>query len=151
MWIANSFVIGTTMVLLFLWFRYVCALLLAAQTSKDCSEAVARANSLAFDKVLRELQAEAPLSQDQMDALVDDLEKDFEVVCYLWCNMGQSRRTAPSGETWMLRTVFRLRTLRYRTVRKVLPKSARRQLNQMALIICYVADLIGERGLAVHA
>jgi hypothetical protein len=151
MWLANLFVIGTTMVLLFLWFRYVCALLLAAQTSLDCSEAVARANSLMFASVLRDLESNPNLTPAQMDALAAVLKRDFEVVCYLWRNLGQSRRTAPSGETWMLSFVYRARMLRYKVVRKVLHKSARRQLSQMALIVSHFADLIGERGLSARA
>jgi len=145
MWIANSFVIGTTIVLFLLWFRYVCSLLLVARTSMDCSETVARANSLAFPDVLRKLKTDATMPQERMDALVTDLQKDFEVVSYLLRHMGQAQVAATSSETWILKMDYRIRNLRYRGVRRVSGNAARQQLNRMAGIICHFADLIGER------
>jgi len=150
-WIANVFVIGTTCVLAQLWFRYVCSLLIAAQTSMDCSESVARANALTCTDVLRRLKSGEALSIEQMDVLTKGLRKDFEVVCYLLSNLGQSRRTAPSGETWMLKLNYWGQVLRYHAIKKISARGARRRLNKMALIVCHFADLIGERSIPARA
>jgi hypothetical protein len=146
MWIANSFVIGTTAVLFLLWCRYVCSLMLAAQTSRDFSDAVARANSLEFPSVLRSIESDEVHSTAQLDAFVAALERDFEVVTYLVRHMGGSPGADSGVERWMLKVDYRVQALWYRVMRQMSEVWARRKVNQMALIICHFADLIGERG-----
>ncbi|HEY3742698.1 MAG TPA: hypothetical protein VGL53_22785 [Bryobacteraceae bacterium] len=145
MWIANSFVIGATAVLFLLWGRYVCSLMLAAQTPRDCSDAVARANSLEFASVLRGLDSEGTLSTAQLDAYAAALARDFEVVTYLMRHMGGSPGAESAVESWMLRVDYRVQALWYRVMRYMSEVWARRKVSQMALIICHFADLIGER------
>ena len=145
MWIANSFVIGATTVLFLLWFRYMCSLLLAAQTSLDSSEAVARANSLAFAEVLRELNGEEAVAEDRLAALTVALDRDFEVVTYLLRHMGESPIVDSPTEAWMLKVDYKLQRFWFQHLLTVSPAMARHQVSQMALIICHFADLIGER------
>jgi hypothetical protein len=146
MWIANSFLIGATAVLFLLWCRYVCSLMLAAQTPRDFRDAVARANSLEFASVLRSLESDEVHSTEQLDAFVATLERDFEVVTYLVRHMGGTPGADSGVERWMLRVDYRVQALWYRVMRHMSEVWARRKVDQMALIICHFADLIGERG-----
>lgn len=146
MWIANSFVIATSVVLFLLWFRYVCSLLLAAQTSLDCSDAVARANSLAFADILRQLNSvEVRVTAEEVDGFASSLQRDFEVVSYLLRHMGESPLIDSPAEALMLRVDYRIQSLCFRTVRLISAAAARNRVNQMASIICHFADLIGVR------
>jgi hypothetical protein len=150
MWIVNLLVLGAATVLFLLWFRYMCALLLAAQTSLDCTEAVARANSLAFVDVLREIGSDRGHSAEQLDALAAALERDFEVVAYLLRHMGESPLIEAPAEAWMLKVDFRIQRLWFQLLRRISTAGARGQVNQMAIIICHFADLIGERRIPAH-
>ena len=147
MWIANSFVIATTVVLFLLWFRYVCSLMLAAQTSLDRSEAVARANSLIFADVMRKLNSDdsCPNPED-VDGFAAALERDFEVVTYLLRHLGGSPLIDSPTEAWMLRVDYRIQRLWFRALRPISVAAGRSRVNQMAIIICHFADLIGARG-----
>ena len=144
MWIANSFVIGVTAALFLLWFRYMCSLLMAAPTSLDRSEEVARANSLSFAEVLRGLNS-ASASREQMDGYVVALDRDFEIVTYLLRHMGQSPLVESPSEAWMLKADYRIQHLWYCLARPVSSETAARQVTKMALIVCHFADLVGER------
>ena len=151
MWIANSFVIAVTAALFLLWFRYICSLLLAAQTSLDRSEDFARANSLAFAHVLQELQGKGEVSPDQLDRFTHALARDFEVVTYLLSHMGHSLLGHSPTEAWMLKADYRIQNWKYRLLGRFSRIIAQRQVSQMALIICHFADLVGERSVPAEA
>ena len=145
MWTAHSFVIATTAVLFILWSRYVCAALLAAQTPIDSRDEVARANSLRFAEVLRALEEDGPQTIGQLDEFADALGRDFEVVTYLIRHMGSSSISDTPIEAWMLRVDYRIQAAWFKVMRPISDVWARRKVNQMALIVCHFADLIGER------
>ena len=150
MWIANSFVIGATTVLLLLWFRYLCSLLLAAQTSLDCGEMVARANSLVFADVLRQLRFDDGHSSAQLDRFVVALERDFEIVTYLLRHMGESPLIESPAEAWMIKVDYHIQAMLFKLFRPFSVSAAAARVNQMAMIICHFADLIGERRIPVR-
>lgn len=145
MWIANFFLIGATTVLFLLWFRYLCWLLLAAQSSLDCGEAVARANSLVFPDVLRQLNLDEGRSSAQLDRFVVALERDFEIVTYLLRHMGESPLIESPTEAWMIKVDYRIQSMLFKLFRPFSVRAAVGRVNQMAMIICHFADLIGER------
>ncbi len=150
MWIANSFVIGATTVLFLLWFRYLCSLMLAAQTSLDSGEAVARANSLVFADVLRQLNFDDGRSSEQLDRFVVALERDFEIVTYLLRHMGESPLIESPAEAWMIKVDYRIQAMLFKLFRPFSVDAAAARVNQMATIICHFADLIGERRIPVR-
>ncbi len=145
MWLANSFVIGTTAVLFLLWFRYMCSLLLAAQTSLDTRESVARANSLVFADVIREINTGSAPSVDQLQLFTTGLARDFEVVTYLLRHLGESPLVDSPTEAWMLKIDYHIQRFWFRLLLPLSPAAASTRVNQMAIIICHFADLIGER------
>jgi hypothetical protein len=143
MWIANTFVICATLALFLLWFRYMCSLMLAAQTAHDSRDSVAAANSLAFPEVKRKLAGGGPL---ELGEAVKALDRDFEVLAYLLRHMGASPLSDSPAETWMLKVDYQVQRVAFLLARPVIESAARNRISQMATIVSHFADLIGERG-----
>jgi hypothetical protein len=146
MLLANACTAAVTLLLFVLWFRYMCSLLLAAQTSLDRSDDVAQSNSLAFADVLRDLheqQDQIPLAA--LDIHEQALRRDLEILTYLLRHMGQRDLGDSAIEVWMLRTDFRIQAVFYSMYRRASLTRAREQVYRMAIILSHFANTVGER------
>jgi hypothetical protein len=145
MLVANALIAAITLLLFVLWFRYMCSMMLAAQTSLDRSIEVAQSNSLLFADVLRELFAAGPVSRETLDMQERALHRDLEILDYLLRHMGQTAIGDSSIEVWMLKSDFHIQSVCYRILRKHSPLRARGHVHQMAAILSHFANTVGER------
>ena len=141
MLIANSLIAAVTLLLFVLWFRYMCSMLLAAQTSLDRSTEVAQSNALIFADVLRELFETTAVPAATLHLHELALHRDLEILTYLLRHMGQTTLGDSGIEVWLLTMDFHLQSMLY----KMLPWHTQERVYKMATILCYFANTIGER------
>jgi hypothetical protein len=140
----SCIVLAGSLLLLCYWFRYICLLILAAESPRDRSEEVARANDLFFPEVRSRL-----LKDDGVDleTLHKCLERDFAIITYLLERT--PRRVFDSGfENAMLRTHFRLMSVCFKLTRGRFRECASDSLEEMLCVVDYFANLMGERSSA---
>ena len=145
MLLANALIAAVTLLLFTLWFRYMCSVLLGAQTSLDRGTEVAQSNSLLFADVLRELFEHDDISVETLDMQEQALHRDLEILAYLLRHMGQTELGASVMEVWMLKADFRVQSLTYKVLRSLSPERARDHVYKMATILCHFANTVAER------
>jgi hypothetical protein len=133
-----------SVLLLVYWFRYTCLLLLSAKTTRDFAGEVAAANHLSFLEVQQRLRAAAPV---ELDALNAALERDFAFLSNLLEHSGGAEE-ALSIEDRMLAVNYRVAQLKFKTLGRLSPASARAALDEMAVVVSHFANSMGERAAA---
>ena len=134
----------SSLALFFYWFRYSCLLILAAETSRDYSEEVARANQLSFREVRSRLRKD---DAGDLDNLHRCLERDFAIVTYLLDN-ATAARPESFFEDAMLKAHYRVMSIWFRLTRSFLQEDATQALDEMSKVIRHFANALGERTLA---
>lgn len=140
----SGIVLAGSFLLFCYWFRYVCLLILAAETPRDRSEEVARANDLYFPEVRSRL-----LKDDGIDleTLHKCLERDFGVIRALLDRT--PIRVFDSGfENAMLTIHFRLMSVCFKLTRGRFRECASDSLEEMLRVVDHFACLMGERSSA---
>jgi hypothetical protein len=144
---AATIVMSLGSVLLFgYWFRYVCLLTIRTRTAHDYGVEVAEANRLCFPKVTSGLHKHERTLRN-LDLLYRCLNRDYEIVSYLLKHAGVSPRE--------LRVQRRALALEYhfvkmccRVSRRFSIESSFRAIEEMSLIVAYLANSFGERAAA---
>ena len=138
---ATDFLISAaSFVLFFYWFQYVCLLILSARNSGDHSAEIAAANQLEFPDVQSKLRAAGA----DLDSLHRRLEKDYAIITDLL------RRTPgfvadERRELAMLKIHYRTMSAWFCLTRRSLRNAAAQALEEMTLVVVYLANTIGER------
>jgi len=134
--------------LLGVWFRYTCLLIVSAKTALDYAGDVAAANQLSFQDVQARLH-----SRDitELDPLRAALERDYELITYLLKNAAHSSAMESSIETQMLELNYRLMDAWYRVSRRFSTEAACRALEDMSLVVAHFANVMGERNACATA
>ncbi|HEY2843427.1 MAG TPA: hypothetical protein VGJ09_07255 [Bryobacteraceae bacterium] len=130
----------TSFALFFYWFQYVCLLILRTRTSHDYSGEVASANQLGFPEVQSQLRSESP----DLDSLHRRLERDYAILTYL-LNRTPSSLADDRREVAMLKIHYRAMSAWFRFTRRSMRQAAQQALEEMSLVIVYLANSIGER------
>src|SRR5215471_218506 len=86
--IATIIVTSLSGVLFLFWFRYVCALILAAKPTRDYARGIAVANELSFPEVQEALRSNTAFDPE---ILHEALNRDFRIISYLVKNTGSRR------------------------------------------------------------
>jgi hypothetical protein len=126
--VASILISVVSLVLLSYWFRYSCLLLLRSQGQ----------------------QPEAAQKEGDLDTLRQAVERDYRLITYL-C------RHAPgladqSVEERILILDFKLMRIWYRLTRTLAPAQARSALSEMAAVVAFLGQRIGEQaGLQAEA
>jgi hypothetical protein len=129
------------------WFRYTCLLIVSAKTAQDYAGEVAAANQLSF------LNVQSCLHQSAGTDLVGlhgALERDYALLTYLLKN-AQSKTEESSIETRMLGAHYRVMNAWYRVSRSFSPEAARQALDDMAMVVAHLANVMGERNACASA
>lgn len=132
-------IISSSSFLLFgYWFRYTCLLILSARTTRDYAASVAMANQLNF----LEVQSQLRVSNANLAALQQSLDRDYRVLTYLLNNSA----IGDSGiEKRMLQVDYRMMRAWYRVSRNLSPSVACRALEEMSQVVAHFANSMGER------
>ena len=125
------------------WLRYTCRLILSAQTARDYTRDVAAANDLRFLQVQEELTRETPISD--LDGLRSKLADDYRLLSYLLEHGPSFHEVSDRLEQRMLMLNFHLLRAYCLTASRVSFLRAKRPLLEMAQVVGYLANRIGER------
>jgi hypothetical protein len=119
--VASILISVVSLVLLCYWFRYSCLLLLRAQTQRP----------------------EQVLAEGDLDPLRRAVERDYRLFTYL-CRHGAGL-AEQSIEERILILDYKLMRVWYRLTRTVAPTQARTALSEMAAVVAFLGQRIGEQ------
>jgi hypothetical protein len=139
--IASLLIIAVSLVLFLYWLRYTCLLLLQGAPVTERAGLVARANRLQFPEVRKLLASEA--AAEGLDALQASLDCDFRILIYLLEH--STGLELPALEQKLLVLDYRLMRLLYRILKTSSVKQAREALVEMADVLGYFSQKMGER------
>jgi hypothetical protein len=139
--IASGIIFGLCVALLLRWFRYSCGLILSAKPARDYAREVAARNELGFLEVQEHL-AHAH-ERGQLDTLQKRLECDYYLLAYLLHH--SPALGAESLERRMIMLDFELMKAYYALASKLSRSRARAALQEMAQVVSYFANSMGER------
>jgi hypothetical protein len=126
------------------WFRYSCGLILSAKPARDYTPEVAAANELGF----LEVQQDLPHANERraLDTLRQRLERDYHLLSYLLAHSPALHTGSESFEQRMIMLDFELMKAYYVLASMLSRSVARRALQEMAQVVCYFANMMGQRG-----
>jgi hypothetical protein len=139
--VASVLISAVSLILLVYWFRYSCLLLITSNPTEKQAGAVARANRLAFLEVRKTLESDS--QQLALDELYRSLESDYRILSYLLQN--STGLDMPGVEQRLMVLDYRLMELGYRVLRSLFPNHARQALIEMAKVIGFFSQKMGER------
>jgi hypothetical protein len=137
----SAVLIASSVALFCYWFRYGCLLILAAEMARDYSDEVAEANQLSFPEVRSRLRQH---DVSDLDSLQKCLEADFALITYLL----DHTPTSSSGtnlEDAMLKVYYHIMSAWFRLTRSLTGAAAPRALEEMSVVVSYLANQLGER------
>jgi hypothetical protein len=150
--IGLAFTIALTLgsaLLLVYWFRYMCLMILSAKTTVDYAAEVATANQLGFVGVQSQLRHAAPVELDRLQAA---LERDYALLTYLLKNASHSETEEESSvEAHMLALNYRVMAVWSQMSRRFSVTASTRALEEMAMVVAHLANVMGERAAAASA
>ncbi len=135
-------IFGLTILLFIVWFRYTCALILSARTSRDYSNQVAQVNRLNYLRVQTALE-ENP-ADEGLDTLRDSLRNDYVLVTYLLHHTTEREVGSRTFERKMLKLNYRIMDLWYSISRRFFTNHSRPALHEMSRIVGHLANAMGE-------
>ncbi len=131
-------IIAVSLALFIYWFRYSCVLILSAKSTQDFAASVAHANHLSFLDVRSALAS----PDADLDRLHQMLQRDYRVVSYLAKN---SAGAGASIESIMLAVDYQAVRIWFSITRSLFPAQARAAVAEMAEVVGFIADSMGER------
>lgn len=141
--IGSLIVLAISFVLFVYWFRYTCLLILSAKPARDYSQQVAEANGMAFPDVRRQLGNEPEIAQ--LHTLQASLERDYRILNYLLRHAKDLEVNGVPIEQHMLAVDYQVMKMVDAASRRLGLSGSRRALREMADIVSYLAQVIGER------
>ena len=137
----NAALIAASVVLFCYWFRYVCLLILSAESAHDYGEEVALANQLSFPEIRSTLRRH---EVTDLDSLHRSLERDFTIITYL-LDHTPVNGCESSFEDAMLKILFRTMGGVFRLTRRNLRSFSSDALEEMIVVVAYFANEFGAR------
>ena len=125
--VASILITVVSVVLLSYWFRYSCLLLLRGQAQP----------------------ANAAQAQGDLDPLRQAVERDYRLLTYL-CRHAAGLADQ-SLEERILILDYKLMRIWYRLTRRLAPAQARNALSEMAAVVAFLGQKIGDQGLQAGA
>jgi hypothetical protein len=136
-------IIGLTLALGAIWFRYTCSLILKAKPAKDYRLQVVKANQLKFlelQKTLIEVR-----KRQELDRIQQDLERDYQLLTFV-LRHGAAFQFGPDPvERRLLMIDFAMLRFWYSLSRRLSLVNPRPALNEMISILSHFANSMGER------
>jgi len=135
--------IAVSIALLMYWFRYACRLILSAKPARDYTRTVAEANELRFLEVQRGLASARERSH--LDSFARKLDDDFHLLRFLLRHCPALYTGSDRLEQRMLTVHFQVMKAYYALSRHISQSKGRRTLQEMAQVVGYFANRLGER------
>jgi hypothetical protein len=135
-------------VLLFVyWFRYTCLLILTAKTAHDYATDFAATLGLSFPEVHAALQSDK--ARIHLEELHTQLDRDYAVVTHLLRHVVIKDATTSTIEVRQMEIHYRLLAIWFNVTKNLSATYAQSALEEMASVVTYFANTIGERAEAV--
>jgi hypothetical protein len=144
--VASLLIMIVSAVLLVYWFRYICLLMLRAQTDKEHAADLASINQLSFAETLRRGFHDLPAGE--LDSVEKALERDYRLLTHLLRHTTGLEVRGISLEQRMLMADFMVMRLLSKTGRMLGHSGGRAALEEMSLVLNRLADAMAER---IHA
>ena len=141
--VSSVLIIVVSAGLLVYWFRYTCLLILSSHPARDYATGMAAANSLRFQEVQSDLARGA--SAESLPELERLLSRDYQLITYLQAHAAGFRVGGVTLEQRMLMLDFQLMRGQSAITRRLAVSRARTSLHEMANILAYFANSMGER------
>jgi hypothetical protein len=141
--VSSILIIVVSAGLLAYWFRYTCLLILRTDTTRDYATGMAAANDLKFQEVQGDLARGA--AAESLPELERLLARDYRLITYLLAHTAGFRVGGVTLEQRMLMLDFQLMRGQYVIARGLAASRARTSLLEMANILAYFANSMGER------
>jgi cell division protein YceG involved in septum cleavage len=138
----NGLIVAFSLLMLVYWFRYTCLLLLNTKPVKDYSKQVAAANQLKVFEVQNRLESNANI--EHLDELKRLLDRDYQVIMYLMRHGANFKSAGYELNQRMCMLNYQLLKWVYGFSKSSYSPS-RQRLLEMANVIVYFANLMGER------
>lgn len=135
--------IGLTVALGVIWFRYTCALILSAKPAKDYRQQVIQANQLKFLDAQKSLLAVR--KRQELDRIQQDLERDYQLLTFVLRHGAAFQFGPDSAERRLLMIDFAVLRCWCGLSRRLNLVSPRPALNEMVSILSHFANSMGER------
>jgi len=141
----NIVLVAISVLLFCCWFRYVCLLILAAETPHDYGRETADANQLSFPEVRARLRGH---DFADLSPLRKCLERDFAIVTYLLDHTPAATGFDICFDEAMLKLHFRAMSACFQLTHHNLHRCATDALEEMSLVVAHLANQLGERSAA---
>ena len=136
-------IIGLTIALAVIWFRYTCSMILSAKPAKDYRQQVIQANQLKFLDAQKSLVAVR--KRQELDRIQQDLERDYQVLTFV-LRHGAAFQFGPDPvERRLLMIDFAVLRCWCGLSRRSNLVNPRPALNEMVSILSHFANSMGER------
>jgi hypothetical protein len=141
--VSSILIIVVSAGLLAYWFRYTCLLMLRTDTPLAYAASMATANELRFQEV------QGDLARGVAAEVLPDLERllarDYQLITFLLAHAAGFRDGGVTPGQRMLMLDFHLMRGQYAITRRLAAPLARASLKEMANILAYFANVMGER------
>jgi hypothetical protein len=117
------------------WFRYSCALILNARTTRDFAASVVAAKQLGFQTVQARLREAVPADLGGLHAMLD---RDYAV-------LNTMMEGAMGIEDRLLKANYRLLGVWSRVSQPFSAAAAKKALDEMSQVVAHFANSVGER------
>jgi len=136
-------IIGLTIALGAIWFRYTCTLILSAKPAKDYRQQVIQANQLKFLDLQQELVETR--KRRELDRIHQDLERDYQLLTFV-LRHGAAFQFGPDPvERRLLMIDFAMLRYWYGLSRRLSLVNPQPALHEMISILSHLANTMGER------
>lgn len=120
--------------LLAYWFRYSCALILSARTTRDFIPEMVTTNQLGFVTTQARLRDAAPADFAGLQAMLD---RDYIL-------LNKMMGTKAGMEEKLLRVNYRMLNAWYCTIKPFSADAAKQALTEMSSVVAHFANMVGE-------
>ena len=134
---------AVSLLLLLYWFRYSCALILAAKGGRDYASQVTAENNLAFQDISRRL-AEPSTPACDLERFNALLQRDYDIVTAIIDTTARLQAARESGEQRMLQVFYHFLRARYAISRGVSVPYSSGALAEICDVLGYFANVAGE-------
>lgn len=136
-------IIGLTVAVGAIWFRYACTLILSTKPAKDYRQLVIQANQLKFLELQKDLIETR--KRHELDRIHQDLERDYQLLTFV-LRHGAAFQFGPDPvERRLLMIDFAMLRYWYGLSRRLSLVNPQPALREMISILSHLANSMGER------
>jgi hypothetical protein len=136
-------IVGLTLTLGVIWFRYTCSLILSAKPAKDYRHQVVQANRLKFMELQKDLIEVR--KRQELDRIQQDLVRDYQLLTFVLRHGAAFQFGPDPAERRLLMIDFAMLRFWYGLSRRLALVKPQPALHEMISILSHLANSMGER------